>query len=97
MFRGGNGEVWHSLLALSHVFLIPRLKQKVTKRLAKTLIKENVLDVLELAKLCDAPDLSLICMKLIASHFKSVEKTEGWKILQDHDPWLSSFVTDISD
>uniref|UniRef100_A0A7N0RAW8 BTB domain-containing protein n=1 Tax=Kalanchoe fedtschenkoi TaxID=63787 RepID=A0A7N0RAW8_KALFE len=85
------------LLALSHVFLIPQLKQKVTKGLAKTLIKENVVDVLELAKLCDAPDLSLICMKLIARHFKSVEKTEGWKILQDHDPWLELEVLQFMD
>ncbi|CAM8919169.1 unnamed protein product [Rhodiola kirilowii] len=85
------------LLALSHVFLIPQLKQSVAKGLAKTLMKENVVDVLELAKLCDAPDISLICMKLISRHFKTVEKTEGWKILQEHDPWLELDVLQFMD
>ncbi|GFZ11967.1 BTB and TAZ domain protein 1 [Actinidia rufa] len=41
-----------------------------------------------LARLCDTPDLHLKCMKLVSSNFKYVEKTEGWKFLQDHDPWL---------
>ncbi|CAM8984264.1 unnamed protein product [Rhodiola kirilowii] len=85
------------LLALSHVFLVPQLKQRVTKGLTKTLMKENVVDVLELAKLCDAPDLSLICMKFISRHFKTVEKTEGWKVLQEHDPWLELDVLQFMD
>lgn len=49
---------------------------------------ENVVDVLQLARMCDAPNLYLKCMKLVANNFKAVEKTEGWKFLQDHDPWL---------
>lgn len=85
------------LLTLSHAFLMPRLKQRVTKGLARTLMKENVVDVLELAKLCDAPDLSLVCMKLISRHFKTVEKTEGWQILQEHDPWLELDVLQFID
>ncbi|CAM8878362.1 unnamed protein product [Rhodiola kirilowii] len=85
------------LLALSHVFSIPQLKRKVAQGLAKTLMKENVVDVLELAKLCDAPDLKLICMKLISRHFKTVEKTEGWKVLQEHDPWLELEVLQFMD
>ncbi|KAK7834624.1 btb/poz and taz domain-containing protein 1, partial [Quercus suber] len=40
---------------------------------------ENVVDVLQLARMCDAPNLYLKCMKLVANHFKAVEKTEGWK------------------
>ncbi|GMY15007.1 BTB/POZ and TAZ domain-containing protein 1 [Fagus crenata] len=76
------------LLALSHVYLVPQLKQSCTKVLGERLTMENVVDVLQLAKMCDAPNLSLKCMKLVANHFKAVEKTEGWKFLQDHDPWL---------
>uniref|UniRef100_A0A7N0TJ08 BTB domain-containing protein n=1 Tax=Kalanchoe fedtschenkoi TaxID=63787 RepID=A0A7N0TJ08_KALFE len=85
------------LLALSHCFLIPQLKQKVTKALAATLTKENVGDVLQLAKLCDSPDLSLSCMKFVSRHFKTVETTEGWKILQEHDPWLELEILQFMD
>ncbi|CAL5372871.1 unnamed protein product [Camellia sinensis] len=76
------------LLAVSHVFLVPQLKQRCTKALAERLTIDNVVDVLQLARLCDAPDLYLRCMKLASNDVKSVEKTEGWKFLQDHDPWL---------
>ncbi|KAJ9677963.1 hypothetical protein PVL29_022753 [Vitis rotundifolia] len=76
------------LLALSHVFLVPQLKQRCTKGLAERLTNDNVVDVLQLARLCDAPDLYIKCMRLISDHFKTVEKTEGWMFLQDHDPHL---------
>ncbi|KAI5665041.1 hypothetical protein M9H77_24364 [Catharanthus roseus] len=76
------------LLALSHVYLVPQLKQRCTRGLGGRLTIENVVDVLQLARLCDAPDLYLKCMKLLSSNFKSVEQTEGWKFLQNHDPWL---------
>ncbi|EYU22242.1 hypothetical protein ABFS82_09G007700 [Erythranthe guttata] len=76
------------LLALSHVYSVPQLKQKCTTGLAKRVNVENVVDVLQLARLCDAPDLSLKCMKLLSNDFKTVEKTEGWKFVQNHDPYL---------
>ncbi|KAI4319051.1 hypothetical protein MLD38_032699 [Melastoma candidum] len=76
------------LLALSHVYLVPQLKHRCTKSLGRRLTEENVVDVLQLARLCDAPDLYLTCMKLVYANFNSVEKTEAWKFLQDHDPWL---------
>ncbi|PIN25520.1 CREB binding protein/P300 [Handroanthus impetiginosus] len=76
------------LLALSHVYSIPQLKQRCTRELAKRVTIGNVVDVLQLARLCDAPDLYLKCMKLLSHNFKAVEETEGWKFLQDHDPYL---------
>ncbi|XP_057534624.1 BTB/POZ and TAZ domain-containing protein 1 [Amaranthus tricolor] len=76
------------LLALSHVYSVPKLKQGCTKALADGLMVENAIDVLQLARLCDAPDLYLKAIKLVATKFKAVEKTEGWKFLQKHDPWL---------
>ena len=82
------GKYGIHLLALSHVYLVPQLKQKCVKDLGQRLTTENVVDVLQLARLCDAPDLYLKCMKLVSNHFKAVEATEGWKFLQDHDPWL---------
>jgi hypothetical protein len=76
------------LLALSHVYNVPQLKQKCIKGLVQRLTIENVVDVLQLARLCDAPDLRLRCMKLLTNHFNAVQKSEGWKFLTKHDPWL---------
>ncbi|WCJ36179.1 BTB and TAZ domain protein 1 [Euphorbia peplus] len=76
------------LLALSHVYLVPRLKKRCTKDMGQRLSVENVVDVLQLSRLCDAPDLYLKCMKLISSHFKAVEVTEGWTFMQNNDPWM---------
>ncbi|KAH9624613.1 hypothetical protein KSS87_010316 [Heliosperma pusillum] len=76
------------LLALSHVFSVPKLKQRCTKGLAIGLTIENVIDVLQLARLCDAPDLHLKGMKLVSGKFKDVKKTEGWRFVRKHDPWL---------
>ncbi|GMJ05847.1 BTB and TAZ domain protein 1 [Hibiscus trionum] len=76
------------LLVLSHVYLVPQLKQRCTRGVGERLTVENVVDVLQLARLCDAPDLYLKCLKQVAARFKPVEQTEGWKFMQDHDPWL---------
>ncbi|KAJ9140225.1 hypothetical protein P3X46_030898 [Hevea brasiliensis] len=90
-FRCGEEELEKygiHLLALSHVYLVPNLKQRCAKAVGELLTIENVVDVLQLARLCDAPDLYLKCMKFVSGHFKAVEKTEGWKFMQNHDPWL---------
>ncbi|KAL3628929.1 hypothetical protein CASFOL_027975 [Castilleja foliolosa] len=76
------------LLALSHVYAVQPLKRRCTSGLGKTLSVENVVDMLQLARLCDAPDLYLRCMKLLSNHFGAVEETEGWKFLQANDPYL---------
>ncbi|KAE8720497.1 BTB/POZ and TAZ domain-containing protein 2 [Hibiscus syriacus] len=76
------------LLALSHVYSVPPLKLRCSRGVSQRLTAENAVDVLQLARLCDAPDLHLKCLKHIAAHFKSVEQTEGWSFMQDHDPWL---------
>ncbi|KAK6153248.1 hypothetical protein DH2020_012887 [Rehmannia glutinosa] len=76
------------LLALSHVYMVPQLKLRCTKGLVEQLNVDNVVDVLQLARLCDAPHLYLKCMKLLSNNFKAVEETEGWKFMQNHDPYL---------
>lgn len=85
------------LLALSHVYAVPQLKQRCTKALGERLTIGNVVDVLQLGKMCDAPDLYLKCMKLAANRFKAVEKTEGWRFLKDHDPWLELQILQFMD
>ncbi|XP_050225508.1 BTB/POZ and TAZ domain-containing protein 1 [Mercurialis annua] len=76
------------LLALSHVYLVPQLKQRCARDVGERLTTENVVDVLQLARLCDAPDLYLKCMRLITKHFKPVENTEAWQFMQNNDPFL---------
>lgn len=76
------------LLVLSHVFSVPKLKQRCTKGLAEMLTVENVVDFIQLARLCDSAELFLRGMKLVARKLRTVEKTEGWKFIQKHDPWL---------
>ncbi|KAL8143985.1 hypothetical protein V2J09_017017 [Rumex salicifolius] len=76
------------LLALSHVYSVPQLKQKCSKTLSECLTVENVIDMLQLARLFDASDLHLKSLNLVSAKFKAVEKTEGWKFLIKHDPWL---------
>ncbi|KAI3862412.1 hypothetical protein MKX03_013655 [Papaver bracteatum] len=76
------------LLALSHVFDVQKLKQRCTKGLSTRLMVENVVDVLQLARLCDAPDLYLMCMRFLSKEFKAVKRTEGWKFLRANDAVL---------
>ncbi|KAJ1403255.1 Zinc finger, TAZ-type [Sesbania bispinosa] len=76
------------LLALSHAYSVTQLKQRCIKGLAQRVTTENVVDVLQLARLCDAPDLHLKCVKLLTNNFKSAVQTEGWKFLHKHDPCL---------
>lgn len=49
---------------------------------------ENVIDVLQLAKRCDAPRLSLICIRMIVKDFKAISSTQGWKVMKRVDPAL---------
>ncbi|KAK9105384.1 hypothetical protein Scep_022228 [Stephania cephalantha] len=56
--------------------------------LGRRLTVESVMDVLQLARLCDAPDLYLKCMNLVLREEKAVQGTKGWKFLQDNDPYL---------
>ncbi|KAI6682773.1 hypothetical protein NL676_028686 [Syzygium grande] len=76
------------LLALAHVYSVPQLKQRCVQSLHQRLTVDNVVDVLQLSRLCDSPELYVRCMKLAYHHFKAVEQTEGWRFLQHHDPWL---------
>lgn len=85
------------LLALAHVYSVPQLKQRCIRGLIQRLTLHNVVDVLQLSRLCNAPDLHLRCMKLVYNNFHAVEETEGWKFLQDHDPHLELDVLQFID
>lgn len=76
------------LLVLSHVYTVKHLKQRCIKGLGDRVSTENVVDVLQLSRLCDAPDLYLKCARHLTNRFKAVKETEGWRFLQNHDPCL---------
>ncbi|KAF8410215.1 hypothetical protein HHK36_002738 [Tetracentron sinense] len=83
-----NKFVLH-LLVLSHVFVIPQLKQVCEQQLEQNLLTtENVVDIFQLALLCDVPRLTLICHRLILKSFKVVASTEGWRVMKQSHPSL---------
>lgn len=82
-------EFVSQLLVLSHVFVVPHLKRECEQQLEYGLLNtENVVDIFQLALLCDAPRLSLICHRMIQKNFKTVSSTEGWKVMKHSHPVL---------
>ncbi|CAL9075953.1 unnamed protein product [Musa textilis] len=82
------GEHGVHLLVLSHVYQVGWLKRACERALASRLTAEGVVDVLVLARRCDASWLHLRCLRIIARDYAAVERTEAWHFLQDNDPWL---------
>eukprot|EP00252_Welwitschia_mirabilis_P009575 TRINITY_DN22214_c0_g1_i1.p1 TRINITY_DN22214_c0_g1~~TRINITY_DN22214_c0_g1_i1.p1 ORF type:complete len:424 (-),score=50.09 TRINITY_DN22214_c0_g1_i1:369-1640(-) len=77
------------LLVLSHVFMVPTMKSFCTESFENGLLTtENAIDVLQLARLCDAPRLNLLCMRLIVKNFKTISSSEGWKVMRQASPEL---------
>lgn len=77
------------LLVLSHSYSVSSLKKVCIYLLEQGwLTKENVVDVLQLARNCDAPRLSLICVRMVVKDFKAISSTEGWKVMKQVNPAL---------
>ncbi|KAF6164630.1 hypothetical protein GIB67_032858 [Kingdonia uniflora] len=77
------------LLVLSHSFSILSLKRICINVIEQScLTTENAIDVLLLARQCDAPRLSLICLHMIVKDFKKISSTEGWKVMRKSNPAL---------
>ena len=92
--RRGEGEVEEDvekyaeqLLVLAHAYRVPWLKRWCQEAIGSRLTPGTVVDALQLADLCDAPQLHLRCMRLLAKEFRAVERTEAWRFLRDNDPW----------
>ncbi|WOK97425.1 BTB/POZ and TAZ domain-containing protein 2-like [Canna indica] len=77
-----------ALLALAHAYRVPWLKRGCEAGMAARLRAADVVDVLKVAALCDAPRLRHRCMKLVAKEFAAVQQSEGWRFVQKHDPGL---------
>ncbi|KAL0797400.1 hypothetical protein Bca101_052574 [Brassica carinata] len=77
------------LLVLSHCYSVPSLKRVCVEVLDQGWInKENVIDVLQLARSCDATRISFVCVSMVIRDFKSISSTEGWKVMTRGDPLL---------
>ncbi|KAK7853506.1 BTB/POZ and TAZ domain-containing protein 4 [Quercus suber] len=77
------------LLVLSHAYVVPELKQVCVQQLEQGLLTiENVIDIFQLALLCDAPRLSFICHRMILRNIKAVSATEGWQAMKQSHPIL---------
>lgn len=77
------------LLVLSHTFVVPRLKRLCESRLENGFLTvENVVDIFQLALLCDAPRLGLVCHRFILKRYKAVSATEGWQVMKASHPML---------
>jgi hypothetical protein len=78
-----------SLLVLSHVYVVPQMKKECEVQLEKGLLTvENVVDIFQLALLCDAPRLSLLSHRLIIERFEEASASDGWEVMKMSHPIL---------
>lgn len=78
-----------SLLVLSHAFAVPKLKRECEYQLEHLLLNvDNIVDVFQLALLCDAPRLNIICHRFMLKSFKAVSSSAGWKAMRESHPAL---------
>ncbi|ESQ36350.1 hypothetical protein EUTSA_v10007799mg [Eutrema salsugineum] len=76
------------LLVLSHCYSVPSLKRVCVEVLEGWIDKENVIDVLQLARNCDATRICFVCFSIIIKDFKSISSTEGWRVMKRANPML---------
>lgn len=66
-------------------FQVPHLKTESEAQLENDLFSlETVIDVFQLALLCDASRLAVIWHCMTSDHFKDVSSTEGWRVMKGH-------------
>jgi hypothetical protein len=76
------------LLALAHAYRVGWLKRAAEAAVSARLTPDRAVDMLKLARLCDAPRLYLQCARLAAKDFAAVELSEGWRFARRHDAAL---------
>ncbi|KAG5375606.1 hypothetical protein IGI04_040202 [Brassica rapa subsp. trilocularis] len=82
------------LIFLSHIYSVPSLKRVCVEVLDQEgyINKENVVDVLLLARACDAPRICFRCISIVVKDYESISPTEGWKEMIRSDPLLEQEV-----
>uniref|UniRef100_A0ACD5URR5 Uncharacterized protein n=1 Tax=Avena sativa TaxID=4498 RepID=A0ACD5URR5_AVESA len=76
------------LLALAHAYRVGWLKRAAEAAVSARLTPDRAVDMLKLARLCDAPRLYLQCARLAAKDFAAVELSDGWRFARRHDAAL---------
>jgi hypothetical protein len=76
------------LLALAHAYRVGWLKRAAEASVSARLTADRAVDMLKLARLCDAPRLYTRCARLAAKDFAAVEASDGWRFARRHDPAL---------
>ncbi|KAJ1271572.1 hypothetical protein BS78_06G137600 [Paspalum vaginatum] len=76
------------LLALAHVYRVEWLKRAAESAVSARLTADRAVDMLKLARLCDAPRLRARCARLAAKDLAAVEASDGWRFARRHDPAL---------
>ncbi|KAE8811421.1 Histone acetyltransferase HAC5 [Hordeum vulgare] len=76
------------LLALAHAYRVGWLKLAAEAAVSARLTPERAVDMLKLARLCDARRLYLRCARLAAKDFSAVERSDGWRFARRHDAAL---------
>ncbi|KAK8944031.1 BTB/POZ and TAZ domain-containing protein 1 [Platanthera guangdongensis] len=76
------------LLALSHAYRIRWLKRRCETEICGQVVPDDAVDVMKLARLCDAPRLFRRCLGVVAKDFANVQRSEGWRFVQTYDPHL---------
>ena len=76
------------LLALGHAYRVAWLKRAAEAAVSARLTPDRAVDMMKLARLCDAPRLYLRCARLAAKDFRAVELSEGWRFARRQDTAL---------
>jgi len=82
------GEYGVQLMVLAHKFRIDWLKKGCEIEVGRQLNAESAVDVLQVARLCNAMSLCHKCLRLISKEFSSVQISDGWRFVQMNDPRL---------
>ncbi|KAE8811426.1 Histone acetyltransferase HAC5 [Hordeum vulgare] len=82
------GANWAQVLALAHAYRVGWLKRAAEAAVSARLTPERAVDMLKLARLCDAPRLYTWCARLAAEEFAAVEQSDGWRFARRHDAAL---------
>ncbi|TVU15543.1 hypothetical protein EJB05_39068 [Eragrostis curvula] len=77
-----------ALLALAHAHRVGWLKRAAEAAVSARLTPDRAVDMLKLARLCDAPLLRLACARLAGKDFAAVERSDGYRFARRHDPAL---------
>lgn len=78
------------LMILSHIYSVPSLKRVCVDVLLEHgyINRDNVLDVLLLARSCDAARITFLCISTVIKDFESISPTESWKEVKSADPLI---------